>query len=87
MDDLDLANHARLLWPRLPVLLASGFPGVRGGDQRTEGSPFPLLNKPYSRDELARTVCEALNRNDDRAVDAGRGQPGEPEHVKTAIGP
>jgi len=42
-------------------LLTSGFPGVRGVDQRIADCPYPLLNKPYRRDELAQAVRDALD--------------------------
>jgi DNA-binding NtrC family response regulator len=67
MDGLDLAYHATRLQRGLKILVTSGFPGVRGVDQRMAGCPFPLLNKPYLHDELARTVR--------RVLDGDEGQP------------
>jgi PAS domain S-box-containing protein len=64
MDGLDLAHHALSLRPGLKVLLTSGFPGVRGADQRMIDCPFPLLAKPSRRDELARMVRETLDAGD-----------------------
>jgi CheY-like chemotaxis protein len=61
MDGLDLARHAIALRANLKVLLTSGFPGVRGADQRMMDCPFPMLAKPSRRDELARMVREALD--------------------------
>jgi DNA-binding NtrC family response regulator len=68
MDGLDLAYEARRLRPGLKVLLTSGFPGVRGAEQRMTGHRFPLLNKPYPHDELARTVRAILDRDDDHVA-------------------
>jgi PAS domain S-box-containing protein len=67
MDGLDLAYQATRLRQGLKVLLTSGFPGVRGANQRITGCPFPLLNKPYGHDELARTLREILDRENERA--------------------
>jgi DNA-binding NtrC family response regulator len=61
MDGLDLAYQATRLQRGLKILITSGFPGVRGADQRMAGCPFPLLNKPYLHDELARTVRGVLD--------------------------
>jgi len=65
MDGLDLAYEARRLRPGLKVLLTSGFPGVRSADRRMASCPFPLLNKPYPHDALARAVREGLDRDDE----------------------
>jgi PAS domain S-box-containing protein len=64
MDGLDLAYRAVALRADLKVLLTSGFPGVRGADQRMVDCPFPMLNKPARRDELARAVRDMLDSND-----------------------
>jgi signal transduction histidine kinase/ActR/RegA family two-component response regulator len=61
MDGLDLAYHATRVRRGLKVLVTSGFPDVRGADQRMASCPFPLLNKPYLHDELARTVRVVLD--------------------------
>jgi signal transduction histidine kinase/CheY-like chemotaxis protein len=62
MDGLDLAAQATLLRPGLRVLLTSGFLGVHATGTRMYDCHFPLLSKPYRRDDLARAVREALNR-------------------------
>ncbi|MFI4980868.1 MAG: ATP-binding protein, partial [Nevskiales bacterium] len=67
MDGLDLAHQATQLRRELKAMLTSGFPGVRGVDQRMAGCPFALLNKPYRHDELARAVREVLDSGDDKA--------------------
>jgi signal transduction histidine kinase/ActR/RegA family two-component response regulator len=61
MDGLDLAYEALRQLPNIRILLASGFPGVRGGDDRLTDSPFTLLNKPYRRDAMARAVRRVLD--------------------------
>ncbi len=72
-DGIDLAHQATRLRPGLKILLTSGFPGVRGADQRVADCPFPLLNKPYRRDELAQAVREVLDRDTDHATTGGAG--------------
>jgi FixJ family two-component response regulator len=71
-NGIDLARQATRLQPGLTVLLTSGFPGVRGADQRVAECPYPLLNKPYRRDELAQAVRAVLDRDADQARDADR---------------
>jgi PAS domain S-box-containing protein len=63
MDGLDLANAAVESREGLKVLLTSGFPELRGPDPRITDCRFPLLNKPYGRDELARKVREILDQD------------------------
>jgi len=60
-DGIDLAHQAMRLQPGVKVLLTSGFPGVRGADPRIAGGLFPLLNKPYRREELAQAVRRVLD--------------------------
>jgi signal transduction histidine kinase/ActR/RegA family two-component response regulator len=62
MSGIELAHAARARWPGLRVLLTSGFP-----EARLSGTGYPvdgvrLLSKPYGRDQLARTLREALDR-------------------------
>jgi PAS domain S-box-containing protein len=71
-NGIDLARQATRLQPGLTVLLTSGCPGVRGADQRVAECPYPLLNKPYRRDELAQAVRAVLDRDADQARDADR---------------
>ena len=68
MDGLDLAQRATRLRGDLKILLTSGFPGVRGADQRMAACPFSLLNKPYRHDDLAWAVRKALDSDDDEAL-------------------
>ena len=44
-------------WPGLPVVLTSGYSHVLASDAR---HGFPVLHKPYSVEELARVLREAL---------------------------
>jgi signal transduction histidine kinase len=58
LDGFDLAEEVHAAWPGIKVVLTSGFPGTNHGNRI---SNLPLLTKPYHRDELARTVRNALN--------------------------
>ena len=55
----ELARTALKRWPHLKVLLTSGFPESRIGDDRTPDN-IRLLSKPYRREDLANTVREIL---------------------------
>lgn len=70
MDGLDLAHRATSLRAGLKVLLTSGFPGVRGADQHVVACPFPMINKPYRHDALARVVREVLDAGDGQATNS-----------------
>jgi CheY-like chemotaxis protein len=55
----ELAATVRERWPGIKVVLTSGFP--EGSIARSGGTATArLLSKPYRRDELGRTVREAL---------------------------
>lgn len=56
MNGLDLGRRIRILYPGLPVVLASGYSEVLAEEGR---SGFELLHKPYSVDELSRVLREA----------------------------
>jgi signal transduction histidine kinase len=55
VDGFELARRARALCPGLSILLMSGYPD--GGVEKCE---FPILHKPYHREELARHIRAAL---------------------------
>jgi signal transduction histidine kinase len=59
MTGFDLARMTRTHWPEVKLLFTSGFPDMRlasAGDLHVR-----LLSKPYRRDELGRTIREALD--------------------------
>jgi CheY-like chemotaxis protein len=61
MDGRQLAALAAARWPRIKVLLTSGFPGrMHGGSEQRHDAQ--LLNKPYRRDQLARALRDAIER-------------------------
>jgi PAS domain S-box-containing protein len=61
MDGIELARTAMARWPELKVILTSGFPEYRLGDNGEARAGLKLLGKPYRRDELARALREALD--------------------------
>lgn len=66
--------HARLnkLYPDLPVILASGFAeaGMRDGT----APDLPRLAKPFSQEELARTIANFVPR-EPASISSARGRP------------
>ncbi len=58
MSGLDLARCAAELYPSMRILLASGYAGD-DVDADLAGAAWPLLRKPYSRDELFAALAQA----------------------------
>jgi PAS domain S-box-containing protein len=65
VNGIALARQALERWPKLKVVLTSGFPGTRLED---EPGPFSsavrLLTKPYHTEDLARVLREVLDGNE-----------------------
>ena len=59
MNGAQLSVEARRLRPELKVLLTSGYVADQADDHGV-GVDVPVLNKPYRRDELARTLRVVL---------------------------
>ena len=59
MNGTQLAAEARHLRPELKVLLTSGYVADQAKDHSL-GMDVPVLNKPYRREELARTLRVVL---------------------------
>ena len=55
VDGFELARRVRALRPGLPVLLMSGYPAAN-----VENNDFPILQKPYRRQQLALHLRAAL---------------------------
>ena len=53
-----LASEARSIDKNLKVLPTSGYPGTHGAEAASDD--FPILAKPYRRDDLARMLRAAL---------------------------
>lgn len=62
MTGPDLARAARAMRPDLPVVLTSGYIANNAAGDDESAAGFPLLSKPYQREDLARTIAQALNR-------------------------
>ena len=59
MNGIDMAREIRHRHPGIPVVLASGYSHVLA-EEGTHG--FPFLRKPYSVEDLSRTLRRAVNR-------------------------
>ena len=60
LDGVDLARIAIERWPKLKVVLTSGFPEARIEVDSEMLRSLRLLSKPYSRVELATVLRSAL---------------------------
>jgi len=56
MTGIDLAREVRQRRPALPILLTTGY----GGHDELEPHEFPVLRKPYDRDELGRALSRVM---------------------------
>jgi CheY-like chemotaxis protein len=62
MSGVELAHEARRLYPGLAVLLVSGYSGVDSDPRHVDtAAQFPLLRKPYRREQLADAVRAVLH--------------------------
>src|SRR5579862_8940776 len=61
VDGYELARQAVARWPRLKVVMTSGFPAAKLNGDRDDATPFFLLSKPYRQEELARVLRDALD--------------------------
>lgn len=59
MTGIQLAQRCARTWPAMKVVLTSGYVGD-DVDTALRDSPWPLLRKPYSRDQLAQILGEPL---------------------------
>ncbi len=50
MDGIGLARTIRKKWPRLPILLVTGY------SESATNSEFPILRKPYDIHEVSREL-------------------------------
>lgn len=56
MSGIELAQEIRRLYPRVPVVLTSGYSNILAQQDSHE---FELLQKPYSLDELSNALAKA----------------------------
>ena len=62
IDGIALARQAIDRWPKIKVVLTSGFPGTQLDDQLAPaGTSVRLLSKPYRAQDLAVVLREALS--------------------------
>ncbi len=62
MNGSQLAREAQRARPGIKVLLTSGYVANLDEGQVIAGGELPVLNKPYRRDELARSLRQVLGR-------------------------
>jgi signal transduction histidine kinase/CheY-like chemotaxis protein len=56
MSGIELARELKRLRPDLPVLLTTGY----GGHDETTAHEFPVLRKPYAREDLAAALSRVM---------------------------
>ncbi|HUA53324.1 MAG TPA: ATP-binding protein, partial [Candidatus Sulfotelmatobacter sp.] len=62
VDGFDLARAVAERWPRIAIVMTSGFPAQIADRHAAQPPPnVRLLGKPYQKEELARAVREALD--------------------------
>jgi len=61
MDGIELARTVLARWPRIKVLLTSGFPGTKINGESGISGEIRLLSKPYRKEDLARTLRDILD--------------------------
>jgi len=61
INGVQLAIEARRLQPSLKVLLTSGYTAAVLMDKQSLPKEFPVLGKPYRRDQLAANLRELIN--------------------------
>ena len=60
---LEIARDLRHSRPELPVALMSGYSDIAAEEGKFAGQEFVLLNKPFQRPELAKTLRSVLNQS------------------------
>ncbi len=65
MTGVNLAEELKRRWPRLPVVLTTGYSNVLA---EGAGKGFDVLRKPYSVEALSNLISVVLQRKDERSV-------------------
>jgi CheY-like chemotaxis protein len=60
MKGSEFARRARALQPSLPVLLTSGYSKHLADERREDPGRWPVLKKPFSKEELSAAASLAL---------------------------
>ena len=63
MDGHALAAAAKAIRPGVAILMTSGYDDRTLSDERGDADVYPLLRKPYRREQLAEAVLQALGAN------------------------
>ncbi len=63
-DGFDLARHVAARWPATKIVMTSGFPDTKTGDDSAAMAQVRLLSKPYSRADLAQMLHRVLRKSD-----------------------
>jgi PAS domain S-box-containing protein len=58
ISGIDIANDARRRFPKLKILMSSGYPKKGVKEALPEGDGFWFLEKPYRAQDLSRTLAE-----------------------------
>jgi CheY-like chemotaxis protein len=61
INGVQLATEARRFRPSLKILLTSGYTAAALRDKHGLPKDFPVLGKPYRRDQLAANLREIIN--------------------------
>ncbi len=67
MTGIELARQIREHWPGLPIILATGYADLPGGDDLN----LPRLSKPYLQEELAAQIADLVSTPVARVVPLG----------------
>jgi signal transduction histidine kinase len=68
MTGLELAGIIREQWPRVPIILASGYAEL----QQRDDCPLPRLAKPYRQSELAACIANVIGGRKIIPIEAAR---------------
>ena len=64
MNGVDLGREIQRRWPRLPIVLTSGYSHVLAQENH---HGFELLRKPYPVEELSKVLRKVTYRRSDRS--------------------
>jgi PAS domain S-box-containing protein len=76
IDGIELARRARALAPGLRVLLTSGYSRYLAADSPHRPREWPVLQKPYSREQLSAAMAGALRGATEASARSDRAPPG-----------
>ena len=68
INGVQLAREARRLQPKLKVLLVSGYTAAVLNEKNGVPKEFPVLAKPYGRDQLATNLREIIKGREVQSV-------------------